>query len=200
MAKSKGWNPEIKRQKILDAAIEILNQKEYYASPIGEIARKAGVAKGTIYLYFKSKEELYFSILFMLMDKVWEMADEIQKKNIPASQKLPLFLKKHSDFIGRYRNIFLSVRQNLGSHEKKCQQELHIKFGELLNVIIKIIDEGIRKKEFKNYPSSSLAMLYLSFMFVNMHQKVDMHDKNKMMKIDITPKFIWDVFLGGIAK
>lgn len=200
MAKLKGWNPEIKRQKILDAAVEILNQKEYYKSPISEIARKAGVAKGTIYLYFKSKEELYFSIIFMLLDKVRDMADEIQKKSILANQKLLLFLKKHSDFIGRYRNIFLTVRQNLKPEEKKCQHEMHLKFGELLNIIVKIIDEGIKKGEFKNYPSSSLAMLYLSFMFVNMHQKVDMHNKNKMMQIEITPQFIWNVFLRGIAK
>ena len=53
---SKKWNPAIKKQKILDACISVLNRKKISQCPVDVIAKTAGIAKGTIYLYFKNKE------------------------------------------------------------------------------------------------------------------------------------------------
>jgi TetR/AcrR family transcriptional regulator, fatty acid metabolism regulator protein len=52
----------IKRKSIIQAAIEVFSKKDFKTASISEIAQKAGVADGTIYQYFKSKEDLFFSI------------------------------------------------------------------------------------------------------------------------------------------
>src|SRR5512135_3354892 len=52
----------IKRQKIIEAAIEVFSKDTFQNSSISEIAQKANVAEGTIYQYFKNKEDLFFSI------------------------------------------------------------------------------------------------------------------------------------------
>ncbi|MDD5204909.1 MAG: TetR/AcrR family transcriptional regulator [Desulfobacterales bacterium] len=52
----------IKRESIIQAAIEVFSKKDFKTASISEIARKAGVADGTIYQYFKNKEDLFFSI------------------------------------------------------------------------------------------------------------------------------------------
>ena len=52
----------LRRESIIRAAIEVFSNKEFKAASISEIAQKAGVANGTIYQYFKSKEDLFFSI------------------------------------------------------------------------------------------------------------------------------------------
>lgn len=52
----------IRRETIINAAIEIFSVKDFMATSISEIAQKAGIATGTIYKYFKSKEDLFFSI------------------------------------------------------------------------------------------------------------------------------------------
>jgi len=52
----------IRRESIIQAAIEVFSKKGFHASGISEIARRAGVADGTIYQYFKNKEDLIFSI------------------------------------------------------------------------------------------------------------------------------------------
>ena len=46
-----------KYQRILDAAVEVIAENGYFHSPVSAIAARAGVADGTIYLYFKSKDE-----------------------------------------------------------------------------------------------------------------------------------------------
>ena len=53
---------KVKRQLIIDAAIEVFSRNGFQNSTISQIARKANVAEGTIYQYFKNKEDLFFSI------------------------------------------------------------------------------------------------------------------------------------------
>lgn len=52
----------IRRQSIIEAAIEVFSKKDFQTASISEIAQRAGVADGTIYQYFKNKEDLFFSI------------------------------------------------------------------------------------------------------------------------------------------
>jgi len=51
-----------KYQRILDAAVDVIAERGYFSSPVSAIAKRAGVADGTIYLYFKSKDELLISL------------------------------------------------------------------------------------------------------------------------------------------
>ena len=62
-----------KRRRILDAAIKVFARKGYFGARVSEIARRAGVADGTIYLYFRNKED----ILVSLFDEV--MAEHIER-------------------------------------------------------------------------------------------------------------------------
>ena len=52
----------LRRESIIQAAIEVFSKKGFQAAGISEIAHRAGVADGTIYQYFKNKEDLFFSI------------------------------------------------------------------------------------------------------------------------------------------
>lgn len=52
----------VRREAIIEAAIDVFSKKDFKAASISEIAQKAGVADGTIYQYFKNKEDLFFSI------------------------------------------------------------------------------------------------------------------------------------------
>lgn len=200
MAKIKGWNPEIKRQKILDSAIQILNRKEYHQCPIDEIAKNAGVAKGTVYLYFKNKEDLYFSVLINLIDKVIDIAENVQKNGASARKQLFLLLQRISNFIDTYRHLFLSIRQEVKPPPKeKLHDQFHKKIGELIKVISIIIEKGIKDKELKPHPSVAIATVFLSLTSIIAHQKVEI-GKHKIQQIDISTELLFKVFMEGIGK
>src|SRR3954462_2866258 len=59
-----------KRERILDAAVKVFADKGFYNAKVSEIARVAGVADGTIYLYFKSKDDLLISLFEDRMEQV----------------------------------------------------------------------------------------------------------------------------------
>ncbi|MBI5572939.1 MAG: TetR/AcrR family transcriptional regulator [Elusimicrobia bacterium] len=199
MAKIKGWNPEIKRQKILNSAIQILNRKEYYQCPIDEIAKNAGVAKGTVYLYFKNKEDIYFSVLINLIDKVIDIAENVQKNDLPAKKQLFLLLQRISNFIDTYRHLFLSIRQEVKPPKEKLHDAFHRKIGELIKAISAIIESGVKKKELKSYPGIVLATIFLSLTSVIAHQKIEV-GKHKIQQIDISPELLFKIFMEGIER
>jgi TetR/AcrR family fatty acid metabolism transcriptional regulator len=66
---------KVKRQIIIDAAIEVFSRNGFQNSTISQIAQKANVAEGTIYQYFKNKEDLFFSIP---IDKTKEFYNELE--------------------------------------------------------------------------------------------------------------------------
>jgi TetR/AcrR family transcriptional regulator, fatty acid metabolism regulator protein len=66
---------KMKRQLIIDAAVEVFSRNGFQSSTISQIAQKANVAEGTIYQYFKNKEDLFFSIP---IDKTKEFFNELE--------------------------------------------------------------------------------------------------------------------------
>ena len=79
---------EDKRRAILDAAMGVFSRKGYHAASIQEIAEEAGVAKGSVYLYFKSKDEL---ALFALQHACEQIAQRVKEaaleRGLPARER-----------------------------------------------------------------------------------------------------------------
>lgn len=65
-----------KRQRILDAAVRVFAQKGYFASRVSDVARRAGIADGTIYLYFQNKDDVLVSLF-----------DEIMSEHVEAGRR-----------------------------------------------------------------------------------------------------------------
>ena len=65
-----------KYEAILGAAVKVIGQAGYHSAPISKIAREAGVADGTVYLYFKNKEDILISILRETIGTIVERIQE----------------------------------------------------------------------------------------------------------------------------
>jgi AcrR family transcriptional regulator len=162
MVKRKKWDPEARKSEILDCAIRVLNKKVYYKCPVDEIAKFAGIAKGTIYLYFKNKEDLYNSVVFSLIDKFIAVIDEVGELNITASKQLSLLLNKMREFLRENKHLFLSIREESQHPKGKVHEELQKRFHRITESVSRIIEKGIKDKEFKSYPPQVVASIILS--------------------------------------
>src|SRR3954451_9727501 len=65
-----------KRGRILEAAVKVFAERGFHTATVAEIARAAGVADGTIYLYFKSKDDL---LLRLFDEKMTELVAEVKE-------------------------------------------------------------------------------------------------------------------------
>jgi len=66
---------DLRKQQILQAAIEVFGSRSFQNAGISEIAQKANIAEGTIYQYFKNKEDLFFSIPAQMIEEFCEELD-----------------------------------------------------------------------------------------------------------------------------
>lgn len=82
-----GRDREQKRQLFLQAAAEVFARKGYHATRVAEIARQAGVGKGTLYEYFATKEELFYALLdWWLGEFEQELAERVAAETDPVRQ------------------------------------------------------------------------------------------------------------------
>ncbi|MDH4350095.1 MAG: TetR/AcrR family transcriptional regulator, partial [Gemmatimonadota bacterium] len=97
---------EAKRQRILDAAIVEIARRGYYGTTVATIAGRAGVADGTIYLYFKSKEAILVSIFERAMQRfIDEARGIVEDAQAGAEEKLRRLIELHLTLLGADRDL-----------------------------------------------------------------------------------------------
>jgi TetR/AcrR family transcriptional regulator len=95
-----------RRKSILKAAREVFFKKGFMAATMDAIADRCGLAKGTIYLYFKSKEELYVSLMAEGMGLLKKELEKIIHLPLPSDKLLGEVLQTYYTFYQRKRQYF----------------------------------------------------------------------------------------------
>jgi AcrR family transcriptional regulator len=94
-----GAAPKEKNEAILTAAKELFGHYGYRRTSIDDIAREARIAKGTVYLYFKSKEEIFRALCQQLLDTVLLSAEEARQTKGSIEQRLRRMLAAKFDYL-----------------------------------------------------------------------------------------------------
>lgn len=99
MASREGVPPREKYDGILAAAKQLFGRYGYRRTSIDDIAQEARVAKGTVYLYFKSKEEIFRALCQQLLDTVLSAAEEASRAPGSVEQRLRRILAAKFDYL-----------------------------------------------------------------------------------------------------
>jgi len=83
-----------KRNRIHQAALSIFGQRGFHETTVEEIARQAGVAKGTVYLYFTSKADILIDAFRRYLDEILDFVDGLINSDAPASEILAAFVER----------------------------------------------------------------------------------------------------------
>ena len=94
-----------KRDAILRAATKVFAQNGYFQSQVADVARVAGVAAGTVYLYFKSKDDLLVSIFERSMSEVLAEGRDAVQGVADAGKRLRALAHLHLDRLGRDKDL-----------------------------------------------------------------------------------------------
>lgn len=146
-----------KRQRILRAAVEVFAQRGFFNAKVSEVARAAGVADGTIYLYFSGKEDLLISIFRDSMRTyLGRLRDALAKESTPP-QRLSRLMAVHLENLGADRNLAVVFQVEFRQSLKYMSLFSREEFGEYLDILRGIIEEGQRSGEFRSDLPSSLV-------------------------------------------
>ena len=138
-----------KREAILRAAVKVFARKGYFNSKVADIAGEAGIADGTVYLYFKSKDEILHSIFDRAMAEfISEGKRELAGIESPA-EKLTRIAELHLEKLGADRDLAIVFQIELRGSTKFMQEFSAAGFGEYLDIIRTTIEEGQRAGVFR---------------------------------------------------
>lgn len=138
-----------KREAILRAAIKVFAGRGFFNSKVADIAREAGIADGTVYLYFKSKDEILHSIFDRAMEEfISEGKREIAEINDPE-QKLRRIAELHLEKLGADRDLAIVFQVELRGSTKFMQEFSAAGFAEYLDLIFQAIKDGQQSGVFR---------------------------------------------------
>lgn len=138
-----------KREAILRAAVKTFARKGYFNSKVSDIAGEAGIADGTVYLYFKSKEEILHSIFDRAMEEfISEGRRELNELAAPEA-KLRRIAELHLERLGADRDLAVVFQVELRGSTKFMREFSAAGFAEYLDIICKTIAEGQRTGVFR---------------------------------------------------
>ena len=141
--------PEGKRERILDAAIKVFAAEGFYNAKVSQIAHQAGVADGTIYLYFKSKDDLLINLFEDRMERVNANLREAIETESTAVARLKRIVKLHLELVEQNRDMAEVISVELRQSSKFIREYSNPKFAEFLRTIAGAVVEGQRTGELR---------------------------------------------------
>jgi len=139
-----------KREAILRAGIRVFANKGFFNSKVADIACEAGIADGTVYLYFKSKDDILHSIFDRAMaDFITEGKKELEGIESP-DLRLRRIAELHLERLGADRDMAVVFQVELRGSTKFMQEFSAAGFHEYLEIIRMTIEDGQKKGMFRS--------------------------------------------------
>jgi len=138
-----------KRTAIIRAAISVFAHNGYFNSKVADIAREAGVADGTVYLYFKSKEEILHSIFDRTVDEAVADARKQLDDISDPREKLRQIARLHLERLGADRDLAVVFQVELRGSTKFMEEFSAAGFAGYLALIRSTFEEGQRAGVFR---------------------------------------------------
>jgi TetR/AcrR family transcriptional regulator, fatty acid metabolism regulator protein len=186
-----------KRESILKAAVRVFAREGFFKSRVEAVAKEAGVATGTTYLYFENKDDILISIFDEEMAPIIDgMRNEIaEQKN--AVDKIRTFIRRHLVMVQEQPDMAQLLIVELRQSNKFLHTYSGTKFKEYLNIIATIFEEGQKEGVFRQDIKSTI---FKQVMFGAVDQISTNWALSRTKKIDLneTGEQIADIILNGV--
>lgn len=196
---SQGARPTVadKREAILRAAIVVFAQNGYFNSKVADIARAAGVADGTVYLYFKSKEEILRSIFERDVSEAIESGRAQLAKLSDPREKLRRIAQLHLERLGSDRDLAVVMQVELRGTTKFMEEFSTTGFAEYLRLIRETFEEGQRAGVFRRELNAKIVAKILFGALDEMATNWIL--SKRRYKLSPMADQVLDIFLHGVS-
>jgi len=149
------------REEILSAAEKVFAAKGFFPTTMSEIAETAEFGTGTLYKYFKSKEDLYFTLIDEKTDEINRLVKSELLQKTSAIERLKKVLGLQLEFIERNRDFFRIYTSEGSRFEWTVKDELgkgiHEKMVTYIHILAEVMNQGIEGGEFRALNPMDLA-------------------------------------------
>jgi TetR/AcrR family fatty acid metabolism transcriptional regulator len=186
-----------KRESILRAATRVFARNGYFNSKVADIAREADVADGTVYLYFKSKEEILHSIFDQNMAEAITAGRVLIEKLSDPREKLRRIAMLHLERLGADPDLAVVFQVELRGSTKFMREFSAAGFAEYLGLLRQTFEAGQRSGVFRKELNAKLVSKILFGALDEMATNWIISKRN--YKLEPMAEVVMDVFLNGVS-
>jgi len=191
-------NRQNKRARILKSAVKMFARKGFYNTKVSEIARHAGVADGTIYLYFKNKDDILISLFEENMGEIIEAFKTRLAESTTPAEKLRTFIRLHFETVRANPHMAAVMQLELRQSNKFIKEYTGSRFRDYLDLISDIIAEGQAAGVFRKDLLPGLVKRVL-FGALDEMSTLWVLSKNRRYDLADSAEQIGNLFLQGIS-
>jgi len=188
-----------RKDRIMDAALQIFAEKGFQSATITEISKKSGVSEATIYEYFGTKEDLLFAIPEKISNETFEELSKVIPYIKGVEGKIRAILLAYVQLYQSNPNYSALVLLQLMSNKRFRQTPAHAAIRRSSHGLLDCIKEGIAdgtfKKDSNPYLIRSMLMGTIEHLFIHWHMQGKPQRKTSIM--DMLDPFI-EIILDGI--
>jgi len=181
------------KRKIFETSMKLFAEKGYDATSVEEITSIVGVAKGTLYYHFSSKEEIFYFLVEEGMKLLQNSITIKTAQQTSSIEKLKSVMLIQTKILNKYQDFITIVISQMWGNEprnKKCREyvEQHI------NIIKDIVEEGIKNKEIIDVDAETIAVEIFSTTYVSLYKS----GKTNNFSIQDISKNLQNILFNGL--
>ena len=154
-----------RRNEILDTALRLFSQKGYHQTSMSEIARESEFSIGSLYNFFRSKEDLFFQLFKRNVDELEELVERAISQGKDAKEKLEKLTGVLFEYFEKKWQAFHILALNRQSFEWNLKDELaeviRAKHLEFISTLSRIMAEGVKQGIFKRFRPEEMALAFM---------------------------------------
>lgn len=190
---------EARKKDIIDAAAKLFSEKEFHDVKVDDIAERVGLSKGTIYLYFKNKENLFYSIVWKRMRSLLKCIKQTLDCESSYEECLRRFIRTYLSFYAEHQAFFKIIH----SEKMRMSADEHYKFhryaketfADFFQVVDRIIRKGQAEDALRPVDPGQAARYLIGVLNAFTFQRV-IFGATSSVESDV--KFVMDVFMNGV--
>ena len=191
---------EFRTSGILEAARKVFANRGFHDATVEDIAEAAGVAKGTVYLYYESKRDVYFAALKFGISQMYSLLlQELERASTPQ-EKLKALIAAKLSYFDENRDFFKIYYSELGNipsaHPGGIDKEFKALYQDQARLVETILKEGMRKKVVRSLRTEQAAFAISDIIRGVVTHRILGWSKSKLYQ-DVD--FIFDMVWKGIA-
>jgi AcrR family transcriptional regulator len=182
---------QLRRAEIMTAAMRLFANQGFHRTTMSEIAKEAEFSTGSLYNFFKSKEELYFTLLREEIEKLELRIREQRAKARGPREDLEAVVDTLIEYFEENRYVFQIFATHQDHFEWPMKGELaevvRAKYLNFIAELVEVFKGGIAQGLFKNYEPEELALCFMGimnsfiFLWINTEPKVRLREKKPVI-------------------
>ncbi|WP_017796062.1 TetR/AcrR family transcriptional regulator [Oceanobacillus kimchii] len=184
---------ELRRQTIIEIAAREFAEKGYDNSNINEIATMSGIGKGTIYLYFKTKKELYLATMQTVVDLFNESSKNVLNLEVTPLEKLKVCMELLFRLEEEGLPFLILWSRYQFQNNPDFQDEVHALFKDLEQPFCNIVKQGVKEGTFNTpYPEEAgyLILSMVTMLIPSLQAKPLLENVSKEEKVEFLVNLI----------